>query len=105
MAKKLKKPDNWHLMSLKEKEDFLVKQLSDMNNSLKMKNLSTLQIQIIELLKKDNDFMTCDDIAWELKKHKIHIGNSVKALVKRGILDSYRSQWDKYGNIKYFVVD
>jgi predicted transcriptional regulator len=69
-----------------------------------MKSLTPLQIQIIELLKKDNDFMTCDDIAWELKKHKMHIGNSVKALVKLKILDSYRSQGDKYSNIKYFFV-
>lgn len=51
--------------------------------------MTELQKQIIELLSKDLDHFSCDDIAWKLKKHKMHIGNSVKSLVKKGILESY----------------
>jgi predicted transcriptional regulator len=66
--------------------------------------LTDLQTQIIELLKKDNDFMSCDDIAWELKKHKMHIGNSVKGLVKKGILGMHRSRIHEFSNTTYYVL-
>lgn len=45
---------------------------------------TTLQKEILALL--NNDYMTCDDIAFELNRHRMHIGNSVKSLVKRGKL-------------------
>lgn len=54
--------------------------------------MTELQNKIIELLIKDGGYMTCDDIAWELKKHKMHIGSSVKSLVKKKILDSWYSE-------------
>lgn len=47
--------------------------------------MSELQNRIIELLSKDLSHFTCDDIAWELKIHKMHVGNSIKSLVKKVI--------------------
>lgn len=44
-------------------------------------------------------FMTCDDIAWELKKHKMHIGKSIKKLVDNGILEKY---YTDYSNPKIY---
>jgi predicted transcriptional regulator len=64
--------------------------------------LTDLQTQIIELLKKDNDFMSCDDIAWKLKKHKMHIGNSVKVLVEKKILGKHKK--DEFSNVSYYYL-
>lgn len=60
-----------------------------------------LQKQIIDVL-KDYEHLTCDEIAWRLQKHKIHIGNSVKALVKKNLLNYYRP-YDG-GNFKYYLM-
>lgn len=56
--------------------------------------LTTLQKQIVDLLSDPSRdmFMTCDDIAWELKKHRMHIGKSIKKLVDNGILKTYYPQ-------------
>ncbi|MCK9445950.1 hypothetical protein M0Q50_03560 [bacterium] len=64
--------------------------------------LTTLQKQIVDLLSdtsRDSMFMTCDDIAWELKKHKMHIGKSIKKLVDNGILEKY---YTDYSNPKIY---
>lgn len=63
-------------------------------------NMTELQKQIIVILATDYTHLTCDDIAWELKKHKMNIGNSVKSLVKKGMLESYIPSIG--GNPKYF---
>lgn len=62
--------------------------------------MTELQKLIIELLTKDDDHFTCDDIAWKLKKHKMHIGNSIKSLVKKGIVEGYKPCEES--NPKYF---
>lgn len=62
--------------------------------------MTELQKRIIELLTKDLDHFTCDEIAWELKVHKMHVGNSIKYLVKKGIVEGY-VPWSG-GNQKYF---
>jgi predicted transcriptional regulator len=66
--------------------------------------MTELQKQIVNILNtKDFEHLTCDDIAWKLKKHKMHIGRSVKSLVEKGILEGYRPYYG--GNIKYFMVN
>ena len=62
--------------------------------------MTELQKRIIEILTKDLDHFTCDEIAFKLKVHKMHIGNSIKSLVKKGIVEGY-SPWNG-GNKKYF---
>lgn len=58
-----------------------------------------LQIEILTLVK--DEYMTCDDIAFELKRHRMHIGNSVKALVKKGELRAWYNYPD---NPKYISI-
>lgn len=63
------------------------------------KNLTPLQKSIISLL-SDHEFKTASDIAWELKKNQMHIGTSLKSLMKKGIVNDYHSD---YSNVKYYL--
>lgn len=71
--------------------------------------MTDLQKEIVELLTKNKGtlelekVLTCDEIAFELKRNKMHIGNSVKSLVKKGILRKYKSCEES--NPKYFYFE
>lgn len=63
--------------------------------------MTELQKEIVELLNNDDSHYTCGDIAFYLKRNKMHIGNSVKSLVEKGTLDYYSP--DDESNTKYYV--
>ena len=56
-----------------------------------------LQLKILDVL--GDELMTCDDIAWKLNSHKMHVGNSVKSLLLRNIVGVYHTD---YSNPKYY---
>lgn len=66
--------------------------------------MTKLQTSIIELLsKKEVEHLTASEIAWELKTNQMHIGNSIKSLVKKGLVHGY-TPYSHGGNPKYFLL-
>lgn len=50
-------------------------------------NMKITKFQNIILRAIKNEYKSCSDIAFEIKKNKIHVGNSVKALLDKKIID------------------
>lgn len=46
----------------------------------------------------ENEYKTCADIAFEIKERQIHVGNSVKALLNKKIIEVW---YDYPDNPKY----
>lgn len=64
-------------------------------------HFTDLQLKILSCIKED--FKSCSDIAWELKKHHLHIGKSIKSLLDKDLV--HRSSIDyNNGSIKIMYM-
>lgn len=61
--------------------------------------MTDIQKKILKAIKED--YMTCDDIAFITKKHRIHIGKSMKSLLNKGYV---RAWYDYPNNPKYINI-
>jgi len=68
--------------------------------------MSELQTKIIDLFKsKDETYLTCRDITWELKKNPMHIGKSLKTLTLMGKIKDCYTEYPSDNITYYFLND
>jgi len=70
-----------------------------MSKSNTQAKLTDYQIKILDTIKDESK--TCDDIAWEINSHKMHVGRSMKTLIGRNVVGVYHADWS---NPRYYKL-
>lgn len=61
--------------------------------------LTDYQTKVLKSISDESK--TCDDIAWDIKSHKMHVGRAMKTLIREKLVEVYHTD---YSNPRYYKL-